>query len=187
MGEIENSYKKRKVKKDIQKAILMSVKAIGFLSVALLAPNAVKVLKNLGFTLNNRENESIKRSRDRLIKLGLLKYEKNTLSLTEKGLLKIHRLEAEEWRLNKPKKWDKKWRVLIFDIPEKRKNIREKVRYSLIAIGFIRLQDSVWIYPYPCDDLINLLKADFKVGKDLLYMIVDSIENDATLIKSFNL
>ena len=51
----------------------------------------------------------------------------------------------------------------------------------------MRLQDSVWIYPYPCEDLINLLKADFKVGKDLLYLIVNFIENDKWLKRLFGL
>jgi hypothetical protein len=54
-------------------------------------------------------------------------------------------------------------------------------------IGFVRMQDSVWLYPYDCEDLIVLLKADFKIGKDVLYMIVDSIEADTTWRKHFKL
>ena len=42
----------------------------------------------------------------------------------------------------------------------------------------MRMQDSVWIFPYDCEDLITLLKADFKVGYDLLYMVVDKLEGD---------
>ena len=77
--------------------------------------------------------------------------------------------------------------MLVFDIPEYRKTLRDKVRRTLISIGFVRLQDSVWIYPYPCDDLIALLKSDFRVGKDLLYVIADSIENDTALKKRFSI
>jgi hypothetical protein len=43
----------------------------------------------------------------------------------------------------------------------------------------------VWVYPYDCEDLITLLKADFKIGKDLLYVITESIENDKWLRQSF--
>jgi len=57
----------------------------------------------------------------------------------------------------------------------------------LKAIGFVQLQKSVWVFPYDCEDLIILLKADFKVGKDVLYMIVDKIENDREIKKVFNL
>ena len=51
--------------------------------------------------------------------------------------------------------------------------------------GFVRLQDSVWIYPYDCEDFMVLLKADFKIGKDVLYMIVDELEGDGRLRKEF--
>ena len=77
--------------------------------------------------------------------------------------------------------------MLIFDIPEKKRHLRYKVRSTLSAVGFTRLQDSVWIYPYDCEDFVTLLKADFRIGKDLLYMIVDSLENDTWLRKKFNL
>ena len=96
-------------------------------------------------------------------------------------------LEAREYAIQKPRRWDRKWRVLIFDIPEYRKGMRDKIRYTLRTIGFVRLQDSVWIYPYDCEDLITLLKADFHVGRDMLYMIVDSLEGDATIKKRFGL
>jgi CRISPR-associated endonuclease Cas2 len=76
---------------------------------------------------------------------------------------------------------------LIFDIKEERKGMRDKIRRTLNTIGFIRLQDSVWVYPYDCEDLIMLLKADFKIGKDLVYIIADSIENDKDLRLAFNL
>lgn len=77
--------------------------------------------------------------------------------------------------------------MLIFDIPEYRKGLREKIRRSLIAVGFERLQDSVWVYPYDCEDFIMLLKADFKVGKDMLYMVVDELEYDLPLRRRFGL
>ena len=77
--------------------------------------------------------------------------------------------------------------MLIFDIPEYRKGTRDKIRYTLQTIGFVHLQHSVWIYPYDCEDLITLLKADFRIGRDMLYMIVDSLEGDATIKKRFGL
>lgn len=89
--------------------------------------------------------------------------------------------------LNKNKKWDGKWRVLIFDIPENRRFDRDNIRRALISIGFMRLQDSVWVYPYNCEDLISLLKADTETAEDVLYMIVETIENDEPIKKYFGL
>ena len=109
------------------------------------------------------------------------------MHLTSKGEARLRQLELHDFKLKKQKRWDRKWRMLIFDIPEYRRVLRNKVRATLTAIGFVHLQHSVWVYPFPCEDFIALLKADFKIGKDLLYLIVDSIENDRELRKRFNL
>ena len=53
--------------------------------------------------------------------------------------------------------------------------------------GFLCIQGSVWVYPYDCEDLVALLKADLHIGKDVLYTIVEKIENDAWIKKHFNL
>ena len=65
--------------------------------------------------------------------------------------------------------------------------MRAKIRDTLQSIGFSRLQDSVWIYPYDCEALITLFKADLRIGKDMLYMIVDELEYDAPIRKRFGL
>jgi CRISPR-associated endonuclease Cas2 len=76
---------------------------------------------------------------------------------------------------------------LIFDIPEKRRAVRDQLRQTLNNIGFIKLQNSVWVYPYECSELISLLKSDFKIGKDVLYLTVTEIENDEFLRKHYQL
>lgn len=186
MGEMETTSRQRARRGEIQKTILRTVAAAGVLSVALLAPNALKMLKPFGANLIGRKKEIIIASRKRLVVQGLLEYAPNKLlKLTEQGKKRLRELELHDYSLKKPKRWDGKWRVLIFDIKEERRPLRNKIRRTLAVIGFIRLQDSVWVYPYDCEDLITLLKADFKVGKDLLYLIVDSIENDQWLKKHF--
>lgn len=187
MGKLEEISKKRRRKSEVQKAILQSIAVAGILTVAMTSTNALQLLKALSGSKRDRRIESINRSRQRLIQAGKLKYENGHLALTPKGETVLHRLEFEDFKLKKPKKWDKKWRILIFDIPEKRRMTRDKVRNTLRVIGFFRIQDSVWVYPYDCEDLITLLKADFKIGKDLLYLIVDTVENDSTLLDNFDL
>ena len=172
---------------DLQKIILNIVAVGGFIAVGLLAPNALGAMAKLGLIPGPRQKEIINSSRIRLVKQGLLKYEHGKLRLTPKGEAQLRRLRLLDYKLKKPKYWDKKWRVLIFDIPERRKVIRNRVRAMLSRLGFERLQDSVWVYPYDCEDVLTLLKADFKVGKDMLYMVVDSIEYDGHLRQHFAL
>ena len=187
MGRLEAESRKRNRRANIQKLLLASAAVVGGISVALVAPGVLGAMGKLGLIPSARQLEIIKRSRSRLVARGLLVYQDHLLRLTPKGERVLRHFELHDFKLRRPKKWDRKWRVLIFDIPERRKNLRPKIRYTLLAIGFVRLQDSVWVYPYDCEDLITLLKADFKIGKDLLYLIVDSIENDAHLKSHFGI
>jgi CRISPR-associated endonuclease Cas2 len=186
MGEMEEKSKQRTRRYTIQKVILQTVAAAGVLSIAILAPNAFQALRMFGFGKGKRYTERINNSRTRLVENGLLEYtQKGLLKLTPKGEAKLRQLELCEYKIKKPRQWDKKWRLLIFDIKEERRPLRDKIRRTLTVIGFIRLQDSVWVYPYDCEDLVTLLKADFKIGKDVLYIIADTIENDSWLKKQF--
>ena len=191
MGIIEEKVKKRAKRKNIQKIVLGTVAVAGLLSVAMLAPNIISALGKLGIINSKRGyryNGTINRARNRLIENGLLtKNNKGLLRLTTKGETTLRQLALIDFKLKKPKHWDKKWRVLIFDIPEKRRGLREKIRRTLMAIGFTYLQDSVWVYPYNCEDLIALLKSDFKVGKDLIYIVAEEIEYEKGLLENFKL
>lgn len=192
MSEIEKELKKESKKANIQKIILNSIATVGILSVALLAPNALQALKSFGLDKKLKNFKyNTNRSLSRLISLGLVvfieKDGKKYLRLTEKGKLKLMTLEKYNFKFKKPKKWDKKWRIVIFDIPQRRRLQRDKLRFTLKQIGFIKLQHSVWVYPYDCEELITLLKLDFKVGKEILYIIAEKIENDKPLKKYFKL
>ncbi len=187
MGKLEESNRKRVRRGQIQKLILNSVKVAGVLSVGLVAPQVVGAMAKLGLLPNKRQEEIVRSSASKLVKKGLLVYQNGRYELTEEGEKKLRLWELQNYQFKHPQKWDKKWRVIIFDIPEKKKKIRHQVRYLFATAGLSRLQDSVWVYPYDCEDLIGLLKTDFGIGKDLLYLIVDEIENDKHLREEFGL
>ena len=77
--------------------------------------------------------------------------------------------------------------MVIFDIPERRRSTRVRLRTMLRACGFLQLQQSVWVFPNDCEDIVALIKAELHVGKDILYVIVESIENDARIRRHFKL
>ncbi|MFZ2038415.1 MAG: hypothetical protein WAV11_00535 [Minisyncoccia bacterium] len=187
---IEKEVKKQIRITRIQEAVLMSVAAAGLLSAALLAPNSLKLLKvfDIEGKIFKNAKFSVGRSRKRLIENGLLNYTKEGfLKLTPEGEKVMRKIEVKNYKIEKPRKWDKKWRILIFDIRESRKNIRDRIREILSLIGFVRLQNSVWVYPYDCEDLINLTKADSAIGRELLYIVADRIENEKALLDHFKL
>jgi len=193
MGNLENEVKRTIRKTKIQRAILNSIFTAGALSVALLAPNAMRIIKMFDNDRARKNNPKylINKTARRLQEKGLLVLENTNkgtfLRLTPLGEKYIDTLDRHDFKIKKPKRWDGKWRIITFDIREKQKLLRNKVRLTLSRIGFIRLQNSVWVYPYDCEDLITLLKADFRIGRDMLYVIADKIEYDTPLRKRFGL
>lgn len=185
---MEDSRRKRARNSQLQEILLGTVAAAGIIAVGVMAPNVLSGMKKLGLMPKPRQREYIAAARNRLRKRGLLAEEDGFLRLTEAGERELQRLSLFQTEtIPRPTHWDGMWRVLIFDIPERRKSTRESVRRFLNASGFLRIQDSVWLFPYPCEEFVALLKAECKIGKDLLYMIVDSIENDGVYRDAFGL
>ena len=173
-----------------KKIILTVVATTALLSVAMIAPNALQILKIFDKRKQQQQRYVIKRKLNLLIEQGFLKFEKTSggkqyLSITTKGRMEF--LKHQRVIFKKPRVWDKTWRVVIFDIPENKKRPRDIVRFHLKRIGFIQLQKSVWVFPYDCEEMVLLLKTNFKFGKEVLYMKVNSIENDRTVRNHFNL
>lgn len=66
------------------------------------------------------------------------------LRLTSTGKKRIYR---DFPILKLTKKWDKRWLIVVFDISEKSKSVRNNFRGKLKSLGFGMLQESVWISP----------------------------------------
>ena len=125
----------------------------------------------------------------RLIAKGYVrKNQKGSFEITEAGR---RHLLMEEAAVDKPaakkRRWDGQFRLVMFDIPEKRRGTRDRLRIMMHNFGFLRLQDSVWISPYDCEDVIALVKAELRVGKDILYAVVNQMENDRWIRDHFRL
>ncbi|MBU1179139.1 hypothetical protein KKB69_02300 [Patescibacteria group bacterium] len=184
---------KKETKIMVSKIILGIVATAGLLSVAALAPNAVQCIEMFYPNKKRKYNSAwyIKTCIGRLKQQGLIKFEskngKTFVRLTEKGKEKLLKYQLQEIKIKKPSKWDNKWRVIIFDIKENRRYIRDSLRKELINLGFFNLQKSVWVYPYECEEVVIMLKSHLQIGKDVLYMVVDRIENDKWLKKEFGL
>jgi DNA-binding transcriptional regulator PaaX len=189
MGKLEESVRKQVRKTKITNALIAAAAVSGGVAVAALVPNVLGVIARSTYARQRRYQ--LKSSLSRLISAGYLQLaeEKGVkrVHLTTKGEVYAALLGQGKLVPKKPRRWDRKWRLLIFDIPEKKRVIRRRIRSTLTMLGFVRLQDSVWVCPYDCEDLITLIKADLRVGKDILYVIADKIEYDKPLITKFGL
>ena len=189
MGEMERTVATDVRRSKINSAVIAAVSVAGMLAVAAVAPNILTLLGKT--TLVGQRKQKIKSSFNKLLKHGYLALERSKgvtrVRLTKKGEWFAARIGEGKLVPKKPKRWDGKWRMLIFDIPENRRKSRQQLRLTLTGLGFCRLQDSVWVYPYDCEDFITVLKIDMRLGKDVLYVIADRIENDKKLRSQFGL
>jgi DNA-binding transcriptional regulator PaaX len=192
MGVLENESKKTRRLQAFQQGLLAAAAIGGVILIAATIPNAAQLLRYMpGYKKGARFNHQAKTALGRLAAKGLLTFEerdgKRYARPTEAGerLLAFESIRAGN--VKKPKRWDGRWRVVLFDIPERRRRVRNRLRVFMQEYGFVRLQDSVWIYPYDCEDLIALAKADFRIGADALYMIAEQLERDKHLREHFGL
>ena len=192
MGKIEIEAKEKRRRRYLRDALLASIAISGVILVASIAPNALAQLRYLPAMKRARLRYKAKTTLGRLAMQGLITFEKregkNYARITPAGreALLLEQRKADI-RDGKKRRWDKRWRVIIFDIQERRRKVRDRLRIIMRGLGFVRLQDSVWVYPYDCEDLMALLKADLKLGSAVLYMVVEHIENDKHLLAHFDL
>lgn len=187
MAELERLSKERTKRRDLQRLVLETVAVAGVLTAAALAPNVLVAMDKLGLIPRRRQREYVGSSASKLVRRGLLYFDGKRYQMTSEGEKILRRWELSDFKLQKPKKWDRKWRVIIFDIPEKSKSKREYVRRLFERARLERLQDSVWVYPYDCEDVLTLLKTELGIGKNILYLIVEELENDKYLRQIFDL
>ena len=178
------------------KKLLLAFAIGGVLAVALASPPAVKVVQELFFKDRKLQGDREKRRklsqalyRLKQSRLVIAKEKENgtfVTELTEKGERKVREFQLENIIISKPKKWDGIWRIVIFDIPKKVRS-RNALRDRLKNLHFYQLQESVWVFPYPCFPEIEFLVELFNLYWYVNYLEATHIKNDAKLKKHFSL
>ncbi|MBU2109809.1 CRISPR-associated endonuclease Cas2 [Patescibacteria group bacterium] len=107
--------------------------------------------------------------------------------LTKNGQKKALEYQINELKIKKPDKWDGKWRIVIFDIPEKKKKAREVLRAKLKDLGFKELQKSVFVLPYECEDEIDFIVEVFEIRPYVRFLRVESFTNEEQFKLKFKL
>ena len=185
-------YYFRKPRSEIIKDVLSWLLTAGVVVIAATSPyfitSLAKSFKNK--RLRRYKRKKISDAFYRLRKEGCVEIAKRGhqiyISLTEKGRKKAGWLQIDSLKIKRPKKWDGKWRIVIFDIAQLKKLYREAFRGKLKELGFYPLQKSVWIHPFNCSDEIELLKYFFGLSeKEIRLIVAEDIGQDDWLKKIF--
>lgn len=193
-GTVKTSKIQKQKRVPITNLLLRSFAVAGVISVALVAPQMTRLLKQLDRPAKNRIHlyRRIQQGVARLEKEGLVSVSgergERRIMITEKGRDMMQKIEFGQYEIQEQAFWDGKWRVLIFDISERRRRVRNQLRRLLEGAGFVRIQDSVWVCPYPCDEFVSLVRAHLKSGVgELRSFVAEALESDRFLREHFRL
>lgn len=150
------------------------------------------ILKGIKEEWKEINRQALRRAIKKLYESKLVKEKENpdgtiTLVLTDKGKQKALTYNLDEMKIKKPKQWDRKWRVVLFDIPKNGKKIREAFRSHLNNLGFYQFQKSVFAHPYDCHDEIEYIIEIYDIRKFVRFMVAESIDNELHLKHYFKL
>jgi len=115
---------------------------------------------------------------------GLIQKSGGGYKFTKKGAIWYKRLSFKYFQI-KHKKWDKKWRVVIFDIPKEFNKKRDIFRGKLKELGFYMLQKSVFIFPYPCENELEDLCSMIGIEDYVDILVAESGGSKAEDLKNF--
>lgn len=109
------------------------------------------------------------------------------IKLTKIGLKLQKHFALEEAILKKPSEWDGVWRLVSYDIPDRLKKKRDWFRSTLIRLGFQKIQESLWVYPYDCKEEIAVIAQDIGIASYVIIMMTDSLPREEQWESGFNI
>lgn len=185
-------------KKEIGKTILNGLLLSGGIAMASTSPYFIsrilpKIIKAARHELKKKKRiKNFQRSFYYLKSQGMINVKNKGgqiyISLTEEGKKKAGKYKIDDLKIKKSKKWDRKWRILIFDIKEKQKIKREALRGKIKELGLYQLQESVWVCPYEFQKEMEMLRDFFSLNKNEMKVITASeIEDDKGIRLFFNI
>lgn len=167
------------------KEILIILAAGTLISAAFLMPGLAKILPRSSWDGKGYRRYRLGQILKRLKKQKLIEVvetkDESVVKITENGMTKALRYKLDEMEIKRKERWDKKWRIVIFDIPEEKRRLRDGFRDRLRQLGFYQLQKSVFVHAFPCFDEVEFLRQVYGVGIDVTRIVAKEIEGDDRL------
>ena len=94
--------------------------------------------------------------------------------LTRKGAEKVLKIKLKT--SEKKKRSDKKWQMIIFDIPEERRYSRDLLRKNLYSLEYKMLQQSIWVCPYDVSKETEFILRKHSLDPYVKLFLIEEIE-----------
>ena len=190
---IEERVTRRARRNQIRDVILLSAYVAIGTSMMIMTPNAMRLLKQVEKVVgpSPRLKRRVSQKYSELIAQGIFKRTHSSngsrVELTDKGIDLAEELALkDELRPERQRKWDYKWRIIMFDIPEKFKKGRDALAKKMKDMEIYPMQKSVYVCPFHCKDEIDFVSEVFGVRKFVHYVIAGDLgESEELKLKMF--
>lgn len=168
---------------NLTKEILLTLAKVGFFAIAATSPYFLHRMIESYFSHLSRQQKykAAQRLRElqkkKIVSVQELNDGSVKVELTQQGKIVVRQYNLDTISINKSKAWDKKWRLVIYDIPHRHKKARDAFREKLKHLGLYSLQKSVWVSAYDCSPELEFLCGIFEINPDyhLVYLTLDSL------------
>lgn len=124
--------------------------------------------------------------RSKLIKI-YVSGDRYVVQITTKGRKRLLQYRLRDLQISTPRRWDGRWRIVAYDIPNTKSHARDMIRETLKRLGFLQLQRSVYLFPYPCGDAIEFLREVYRIGEHTTLLTVGYLEGEGAYKEYFGL
>lgn len=183
-------YERGELAKEILKGFLVVGAAGGIVVTCAVFPGMAAILELFepkSATDRYRVKRTVRNLERKKLLMRSIKNGKEVFVVTQLGKRQLEQYLMEDLHILPSKKWDKKWRVLMFDIPEKHKRVRDEVSVVLRNMGMHAIQNSVFVSPYPCKDEVDFITGFYRAKEYFIYFETDNIECKEDLLTLFQL
>lgn len=181
-----------RIRKNSKNSQLLKYLAIGsgMVILSMVSPlGSAQLIRNIikGYFRKKRfEKERFLRDIKRLQIRELIDYQelgdgKIKIVITKAGKNLALLNDLDNISLKPQKKWDRKWRLILFDIPHLERQARDAFREKLKDLNFYPLQKSVFITPFPCEEEIDFIASIFDIRRYILILYISHFEGEEKL------
>ena len=165
-----------------QKKILLLVLGGMAISCARSAKKQWRIVRGIHETWKDLSKQAAERAVSGLYESKLLEAKENadgttTLLLSEKGKKRALTYHTRYTKLRPTGPWDRKWRIVLYDIPEDEREARDAFREHLTELGLRKLQNSASIHPFDCKSEIDFFVELLDIKKYVRFIVADSIDD----------
>jgi phenylacetic acid degradation operon negative regulatory protein len=176
----------------IQKKLLLILFSGVSIGLSRNTKQQLRIFKELGNEWKNAHYQTLHNSLRGLYESRFVKKEQQPdgsikIVLTDKGVSRAIIESPDALTIKKSKKWDGYFWVVLFDVPETRRKIRDALRFHLKKMKFYELQKSVFVIPYPCVKEIKFLAEYYNIRKNIRLIEARSIDHEKEIMKHFKL